>query len=271
MLQSYDILYYMEQFSGFTPKTPESLQVEQNANYKGNWTLLQMERNKHFRDVYRTLLEERVAELEKEESQEATPEVPETRPSGVVNLSKTKVEDSLALLKKRVESFDTWMDDAYFQTGYVEALDVGKSRTALGMYSYNNQETFVFKDAMVKNAQGEAEPASGRQKDIIDAHEKIHQVYEILPQKTKEKVVEPFLEYLADYKSKSQADEILARMAQLKNYFGFSGGEQFTKEHLGYARKHYLEDTQMDNTMKDFFEKIGDEEVFVRNMNEIPC
>ena len=66
-------------------------------------------------------------------------------------------------------------------------------------------------------------------------------------------------------------DEILARMAQLKNYFGFSGGEQFTKEHLLYAKKHYLEDTQMDNTMKDFFEKIGDEEVFVRNMNEIPC
>jgi hypothetical protein len=50
--------------------------------------------------------------------------------------------------------------------------------------------------------------------------------------------------------------EIAERMSQLKNYFGFKGDEKFTKEHLDYAKEHYIRDTNMDNGMRMFFEGI---------------
>jgi len=53
--------------------------------------------------------------------------------------------------------------------------------------------------------------------------------------------------------------ELAERMSQLKNYFGFSGDEKFTKEHLDHARKHYVEDTGYDNLMTQFFQAITSE------------
>ncbi len=53
--------------------------------------------------------------------------------------------------------------------------------------------------------------------------------------------------------------EIAERMAQLKNYFGMNGSEQFTKGHLDYARTHYVTDTGMDNRMTHFFQAITPE------------
>ncbi len=55
------------------------------------------------------------------------------------------------------------------------------------------------------------------------------------------------------------ASEIAERMSQLKNYFGFSGDEIFTKVHLDYAREHYLCDTGLENGMRQFFEAITPE------------
>ena len=48
-------------------------------------------------------------------------------------------------------------------------------------------------------------------------------------------------------------------MSQLKNYFGMNGSEQFTKEHLDYARTQYVADTGMDNRMTHFFQAITPE------------
>jgi hypothetical protein len=66
-----------------------------------------------------------------------------------------------------------------------------------------------------------------------------------------------------------QPVEILERMSQLKNYYGFKGGEVFTKQHLEYAREHYVEDTQEDNYMGFFFDCITPEteERFLQVMN----
>lgn len=50
--------------------------------------------------------------------------------------------------------------------------------------------------------------------------------------------------------------EIAERMSQLKNYFGMKGDEIFTKEHLAYARKHYVKDVGFDNDMTHFFQAI---------------
>lgn len=55
------------------------------------------------------------------------------------------------------------------------------------------------------------------------------------------------------------AAEIAERMSQLKGYFGMSGNEQFTREHLHYAREHYIKDTGMDNSMTHFFQAITPE------------
>ena len=53
--------------------------------------------------------------------------------------------------------------------------------------------------------------------------------------------------------------EIVERMSQLKNYFGIKGAELFTKDHLNYAREHYIIDTGIDNRMTQFFQAITSE------------
>lgn len=52
------------------------------------------------------------------------------------------------------------------------------------------------------------------------------------------------------------AEEIAERMSQLKNFFGLKGSEPFTRSHLDYARKHYVEVTGVDNMMSRFFKAI---------------
>lgn len=52
------------------------------------------------------------------------------------------------------------------------------------------------------------------------------------------------------------APEIAKRMSQLKNYFGMRGNEIITKEHLEYARKHYIVDTGFDNDITQFLQAV---------------
>jgi len=63
--------------------------------------------------------------------------------------------------------------------------------------------------------------------------------------------------------------ELSERMSQLKNYFGFTGHEIFTKEHLDYARQHFIPDTDFDNQMTQFFQAITPrkEEAFLELIN----
>jgi hypothetical protein len=64
-------------------------------------------------------------------------------------------------------------------------------------------------------------------------------------------------EYLANYLF--TGSEIVERMAQIKNYFGMQGADEFTKDHLAYAREHYLEDVGLDNGITHFFQAITPE------------
>ena len=63
--------------------------------------------------------------------------------------------------------------------------------------------------------------------------------------------------------------EIAERMAQLKNYFGMKGAEEFTSTHLKYAKEHYIFDTYLDNNMSLFFNAITaeSEKDFLRIIN----
>lgn len=84
--------------------------------------------------------------------------------------------------------------------------------------------------------------------------------YKLSEQEIKERAVE----YLG------AAIEIIERMSQLKNYFGMKGNEIFTKAHLDYARIHYIEDTKMNNDMKELFQAITPEteDVFLEYINK---
>lgn len=110
------------------------------------------------------------------------------------------------------------------------------------------------------------------QMDIILAHEKAHGIFGRLTHAEKKVILEPFdRTKIKGYGFSDHADEIVARMSQLKNYFGFKGDEEFRVEHLRYARKHYVEDTKLDNNMTEFFDAISDEQKFVDVMNTMPC
>lgn len=63
--------------------------------------------------------------------------------------------------------------------------------------------------------------------------------------------------YIQDYLF--TGDEIAERMSQLKNYFGFRSDEKFTREHLQYAKDHYVEDTECDNGMTEFLQAVTEE------------
>jgi hypothetical protein len=67
---------------------------------------------------------------------------------------------------------------------------------------------------------------------------------------TREEAIKSIFDYVFS------GHEIAERMSQLKNYFGFIGNEEFTKEHLDYARIHYIADTGIDNQMTYFFQAI---------------
>jgi len=80
---------------------------------------------------------------------------------------------------------------------------------------------------------------------------------------TYEDATENFYRYLFS------PNELAERMSQLKNYFGMTADEKFTKEHLAYAREHYIKDTDLDNRMTHFFQAITPEkeDAFIELIN----
>ncbi len=78
-----------------------------------------------------------------------------------------------------------------------------------------------------------------------------------------------FIENLEDREYMQRPNEIMERISQIKNYFGFSGDEALTKEHIVFAELHYVNDIGFDNNMTDFFRGIkdGDIEKFLEVTN----
>lgn len=89
----------------------------------------------------------------------------------------------------------------------------------------------------------------------------------VLPPEEQEKTVIEIREMFFDYLK--SPTELAERMSQLKNYFGMKSDDQFTAEHLEYARNHYITDTDMDNGMTQFFQAVTPEKVnaFIQIIN----
>lgn len=231
--------------------------------FEGNWTLLQKERNIYNKPLYIQILRTLEEELSQKE------DIQYEKNNIEVILKKYYKNEDKEAVRNIIENFETFVDSVYSKTGYIESKELYKTPENLGVYSRG--ETYVFRDAVTKNENGDRVPISDKQKDIIDAHEKTHAMYEILPNEIRDKIKQPFSGRLDGYKDKHQSDEILARMAQIKNFLGFSSNEVFTKEHLDFIRRNYVDNTGLDNTMKSFLDKIENENLFISNMNTVPC
>jgi len=241
----------------------------QTENYEGNWTNLQQTRIRNNITAYKKLLQIYINDLPTEPNPESIVKV-EPQKENLINIFKSFIGDNKEKLESLAESAEDRLNEIHSQTHYESSKDNNKHPSNLGVYISSEDKDVVFTDATPLNSESERIKAEPRHKDIINAHEKFHRFYSILPNKLKSVITAPF-ERMRSYPIKFQADEILARMAQLKNYFGFEGDETFTKEHLAYAKANYINDTNMDNNMKEFFEAIVDEDGFINIINTFPC
>ncbi|QQR78803.1 MAG: hypothetical protein IPJ68_00770 [Candidatus Moraniibacteriota bacterium] len=238
--------------------------VEAEANYPGDWTLLLHERLLH------------PATQMKLEGTFAThaDSFPDEEPGPL-----DKADQFLSFQKQQVQDFSARVRDRFQATGVGKASEYGKTEKALGVSQHRiDAQTskdelihsgVVFSDASTR----ENMPLTPRQKNIIEAHEKGHAVRKFSGQMSTEikQALDP--EAIAGKRNYIlQADEIVERMSQLKNYFGFVADEQFTATHLKHAREHYVADTGLDNDMNKFLDAITPEteERFLKVINSYP-
>lgn len=138
----------------------------------------------------------------------------------------------------------------------------------LGVGGYDKQPK-VYTDAHKNDV-----TLTKRQRGIIEAHEAGHGVRQFLGSDGEEvrSLVDQNLlpSNLKGYLG--NAEEIAERMAQLKNYFGMSATDDFSRQHLEYARKNYVKDVGLDNDMTAFMDAIPEDrtEKFIELMNELP-
>jgi hypothetical protein len=244
----------------------EKEKIKASANYPGNWTLLMKSR----------MEDPAIKEKFIETRTEALPELKsgEQGPFDKTTSYKEHYTD-------QIENYDENIAHVFNATEVGPAASFHKEPKNLGTGNIGKQGA-VFMDAEV-----DGKPLTPRQKNIIEAHEKGHGLRDFrtsidqLPFKESldfdslraaeaaEQLKNPdrrFVNYI--YKP----EEIAERMAQLKNYFGFAGNEPFTREHLAYAREHYIEDTGLDNSMSIFFKAVTPEteEKFIETINRYP-
>jgi hypothetical protein len=146
-----------------------------------------------------------------------------------------------------------WTDDAYSvkQMSIIEAHEKG--------HVIRNYLSSDFLDTYFQRA---------LDLSAVDFDEKDLGLFRKVSSKSQEEVSDnevkqKILEYMG------RGGEICERMSQLKNYFGMTAEDVFTKEHLAYAREHYIQDTATDNYMKLFFQAITPEkeDIFIEIIN----
>lgn len=238
-----------------TPEEERSLLVEHQANYQGNWTELLQTRMSSPRTRQKFLdMKKRFSTSEVRTS--------ETELSFLEKFVDVPADTHEHVQKNYVPN----LEGVFTSTDYYPAQDVHKRPENLGVSTEYGDPGAVF-----TNATWNGQKLSDRQKTIIEAHEKLHGLTTHLTKGEKAFILSPFDLQKLSHKHRSKADEILARMSQIKNYFGFRGDESFTIEHLRYVGQHYREDTGLDNSMSNMFESITDVQRFIEVMNTVAC
>lgn len=178
----------------------------------------------------------------------------------------------------QLDEYDANLARVFASTEIGEAADFYKEPNNLGRNNGIGKPGAVFTDAAHKDGT----PLTSRQKALIEAHEKGHGMRDFVTTDEFATLISTLdQDRMRTYRIEKggkpnsymqRPEEIVERMSQLKNYFGFSGTEPFTKKHLEYARAHYVTDTGLDNMMSEFFTGITPEteEHFIRVMNTYP-
>lgn len=241
--------------------------VEAAANYPGDWTLLLQNR----------MLDPITKEKFISQRTEALEEMKEGVP-GMLDKPKTY----RAHYEDQVRDYDATIAKVFSSTKIGNASLHDKQPNHLGVGNIG-EEGAVFDDAVHEDGS----PLTIRQKNSMEAHEKGHGLRDFTsPKDISELRGVIDTEVLQNVAQSSQAasekrfpsnyltnpEEIAERMAQLKNYFGMRADEVFTKAHLEHARKHYITDTGLDNSMTSFLECISPrtENDFISVINKYP-
>lgn len=234
------------------------------ANYEGNWSELALQRmaSPDFRQKFITYIEL------------STQALPKPAKTGVT-LAKGAEINADRYRIDRIDNYDANHANIGSRVDYAPAKSFGKEPKNNGTSPAYGEPGVVFSDSDL----------TARQKDIIAAHEMHHSLVDSQGNAPKDMVLPAFdVNKIADWNNEQRSagsdkrtplgymtdpKELMARMAQLKNYYGMSGGEQFTQEHLDYAREHYIADTELDNNMTLFFRMVRDQK-FVYAINRLP-
>jgi hypothetical protein len=222
--------------------------VAAQANYPGDWTLLLMSR----------LQNDAVREKFMATRRDALPSLREGAPSSPYE----KAKQFATHYQDQMEHYDENLEKIFSVTNYAPAAAFGKQPEALGSSNIGEAGN-VFSDARENG-----ESLTPRQKNIIEAHEKGHGMRDFEGSDAADIRSALNLDALAQLEAQQQEsgkrffnylskpEEIVERMAQLKNYFGFSGSESLTRDHLAYAKQHYVEDTGLDNGISNTLKAV---------------
>lgn len=160
-------------------------------------------------------------------------------------------------------------------TALISSQSVKANQVSVGMGEINGPG-MVFTDATYQGR-----PLSDFEINIAVAHEKMHGILSCDNISKAKYVTLPFDLYaytgsereavFNEESMKYLADEFVARMSQLKNYFQMRTGQVFKLKHLEYARENYVADVGFDNNMTRFFSAIKDGNKFVDTINSVPC
>jgi len=223
------------------------------GNFKGDWTLLLRERLKH----------------------PATKEKFIGAKAGLIR-SGIPYEGTDILSKKeftkkyhydQIRDYDKTVDAAFTSTTTIPAREAGHEPAALGSKA---EKGTVFSDAAL-----DGRPLTIPEKNAVESHEKGHAVRDF--KANFDDIMKGFdLSKISEMKGNPNylrtPDELIERMSQLKNYFGFRGDETFTRGHLASARQNYVNDGALNNSMGEFLSMVTPEkeDEFLRVMNEYP-
>ena len=244
-----------------TPEEELRELVRQTANYQGDWTNLLQQR------LLDPQIRSRFIESKRNNLSEE-----KRRSFDSFEVGEKPVDVPVDHIEQSINNYPQTIRRVFKQTGYTTTLNYNQTEKtnqppeALGVSRGFNDHGFVFKDAVYDDRK-----LSDREKNIVEAHEKAHGVLWRLTNQEKRNILSCFDMQKLVHKKKDKADEVLARMSQLKNYFGMKGVETFTKAHLDYAREHYVKDVVLDNNISNLFDSIQDEDRFIELMNTVAC
>lgn len=244
--------------------------VESVANYEGNDALLLFERVKD------PVIYEQILDLLCKGEESKKGEMMALIENGRLKIDEQGELVEIPYIPRPKEEVKRDLDEAI-------AREEGSTEFETSDYPYEQSTSSAIKLHAI--SPWSEKPYTEKQMSIIEAHEKGHNIrpynapfhtehfrdgFKFDPVKITEAEVRMFRKVLSEEENKesdesvrdicvhymSGAMEIAERMSQLKNYFGMKGADEFTKEHLEYARARYIEDTGMDNGMSIFFRAI---------------